>query len=114
MEINEIDDQWLNHAIREMLYTIYENYRFDLRGDDILKEDLFRHMKSIFTSKLYNLNIRNPLLNTIKNNYPLAYEMTLTSVRKIFTKEPFILSEDDIGYVSVHIGASIERIFAKI
>lgn len=113
VEINEIDDQWLNHAIREMLYTIYENYRFDLRGDDILKEDLFRHMKSIFTSKLYNLNIRNPLLNTIKNNYPLAYEMTLTSVRKIFTKEPFILSEDDIGYVSVHIGASIERIFAK-
>ena len=57
--------------------------------------------------------IRNPLINTIKNNYPLAFEITLTAISKVFTKQPFVLNEEDVGYVSVHIGAAIERYFAK-
>lgn len=92
---------------------VNQNYNFDLRDDDILLGDLFRHMKSIFISKSFGLNIRNPLINTIKNNYPLAFEITLTAVSKVFTKQPFVLNEEDVGYVSVHIGAAIERYFAK-
>lgn len=113
MDVTDIDDGWLSDSIGEVLEVIFENYNFDLRNDEILLEDLFRHMKSIFTSKSFGLNIRNPLIQMIKNNYPLAFEITLTAVSKVFCKQPFVLNEEDVGYVSVHIGAAIERYFTK-
>lgn len=113
MEAADIDDEWLEKSVQNILDIIYENYSFDLRDDEILTGDLFRHMKSIFINKSFGLNIRNPLINTIKNNYPLAFEITLTAISKVFTKQPFVLNEEDVGYVSVHIGAAIERYFAK-
>lgn len=113
MEAAKIDDIWLEESVADVLEIIYENYSFDLREDEILLGDLLRHMKSIFINKSFGLNIRNPLLNTIKNNYPLAFEITLTAVSKVFIKQPFVLNEEDVGYVSVHIGAAIERYFAK-
>lgn len=113
MEATDINDEWLESSVQNILEIIYENYSFDLRNDEILTGDLFRHMKSIFINKSFGLNIRNPLINTIKKNYPLAFEITLTAISKVFTKQPFVLNEEDVGYVSVHIGAAIERCFAK-
>ena len=75
-------------SILKVLDVIYQDYNFDLRNDEILIADLFRHLKSIFTSKLYDLNSTNPLLETIKTNYPLEY-------------------------VSIYIGAAIERCYYK-
>ncbi len=67
------------------------------------------HFKSILSSKYYNLNKINPLINSIKNNYPLAFEITLTSIEKVFKNSIYDFTEDEIGYVSLHIGAAIER-----
>lgn len=73
---------------------------------------IFLHFKSILNTKSLALNKRNPLLNTIKANFPLAFDITLTCITKIFNKPPYILTEDEIGYVSLHVGAAIERCFS--
>ena len=113
LDITYIDDEKLRDSINQMLDVIYTDFNFDLRNDEILCADLFRHLKSIFTSKLYDLNSNNPLLETIKTNYPLEYEITLTAIAKTFVFEPYVLKEDDVGYVSVYIGAAIERCYYK-
>lgn len=113
LDITYIDDEKLRDSINQMLQVIYTDFNFDLRNDEILCADLFRHLKSIFTSKLYDLNSNNPLLETIKTNYPLEYEITLTAIAKTFVFEPYVLKEDDVGYVSVYIGAAIERCYYK-
>jgi lichenan operon transcriptional antiterminator len=108
IQIGEVNPIQLENKITELLNVIYQEYNFDLRYDEILKKDLFNHFKSIFSTKDIYLNKKNPLLNTIKSNFPLPFEITLTSTKKVFTEE---LSEDEIGYISLHIGASIERCF---
>lgn len=113
MDATDIDDEWLKRSIDESLEIIYKNYNFDLRMDNVLLPNLFRHMKSIFTSKSFGLNIRNPLLNTIKNNYSLAFEISLTAFSQVFDTPPFTLNEEDIGYVAVHICAAIEGFISK-
>lgn len=113
MDATDIDDEWLKRSIDESLEIIYKNYNFDLRMDNVLLPNLYRHMKSIFTSKSFGLNIRNPLLNTIKNNYSLAFEISLTAFSQIFDTPPFTLNEEDIGYVAVHICAAIEVFISK-
>lgn len=104
-------DNFILEYVSEILENIYTHYNFDLRNDNILYNDLVIHFKSILNSKYYNLNRTNPLINTIKSNYPLAFEISLTAVKNVFEKSIYTLTEDEIGYVSLHIGASIERLF---
>lgn len=111
--IEDIEDDTLQQQIEQMLTVIYESYYFDLREDNVLKGDLFRHLKSVFVGKTYALNNRNPLLDTIKKNYPLAFEISFIASSQVFAQEPFVLTEADVGYISLHIGAAIERYFAR-
>lgn len=104
-------DNVILEYVSEILEYINTHYNFDLRDDNILYKDLVIHFKSILNSKYYNLNKTNPLINTIKSNYPLAFEISLTAIENVFKKSIYTLTEDEIGYVSLHIGASIERLF---
>lgn len=105
------DNFKINDIINNLLITIYNDYNFDLNNDEILIKDLLYHFKTILNTKYLNLDKRNPLLNTIKANFPLAFNITLTSITKIFSHLPYKLTEDEIGYISLHIGAAIERCF---
>ena len=109
-DLQSTDTKILDY-INELLDVINTHYNFDLRNDSILFNDLVLHFKSILNSKYYNLNKTNPLINTIKNNYPLAFEISLTAIENVFKKSMYALTEDEIGYVSLHIGAAIERLF---
>ncbi|MFQ8707006.1 MAG: BglG family transcription antiterminator [Thomasclavelia sp.] len=113
-QLNDLvdNDNKIKELVQELLNNIYLDYNFDLRKDEILAHDLFLHFKSILNTKSFALNKRNPLLNTIKTNFPLAFDITLTCTAKIFNKPPYILTEDEVGYVSLHIGAAIERCFS--
>ena len=106
--VGKVDPIQLENKITELLNVIYQEYNFDLRYDEILKKDLFNHFKSIFSTKDLSFKKKNPLLNTIKSNFALPFEITLTSTKQVFTEE---MSEDEIGYISLHVGASIERCF---
>ncbi|HBG0664675.1 TPA: PTS sugar transporter subunit IIA, partial [Clostridioides difficile] len=107
---NRVDTKIIEY-VEEILEVINNQYTFDLRNDSVLFDDLVLHFKSILNSKSYNLNKVNPLINTIKSNYPLAFEITLNAIEKVFKNSIYSLTEDEIGYVSLHIGAGIERFF---
>lgn len=111
MNIYSVNTVKLQNQITKLLEVIYEEYNFDLRQDAILKKDLFKHFSSILSSKNIYMNKKNPLLNTIKTNFPLPFEITLTSTAKVFSEA---LTEDEIGYISLHIGAAIERCFTSM
>ena len=111
MNIYSVNTVKLQNQITKLLEVIYEEYNFDLRQDAILKKDLFNHFSSILSSKNIYMNKKNPLLNTIKTNFPLPFEITLTSTAKVFS---VALTEDEIGYISLHIGAAIERCFTSM
>lgn len=106
---NNID--YIRNLVDNIIESIYELYHFDFRSDMILKKDLTHHLQSILNTKYYKLNKKNPLLNTIKNNYILSYEITETAVKQSIIDEPFDLTDGEIAYISLHIGAAIERYF---
>lgn len=106
-----INNDQVSSYITTFLDYIYQDYNFDLRHDTLLIDDLTKHMTSILSTKFINPNKKNLILNTIKSNFPLPYEITLTSLNKTFTNSEYELDEDDAGYISLHIGAAIERIF---
>ena len=105
----EVDNEQLRADITRLLERIYEDYGFDLRRDIQLRQGLFEHLKSIYRDSEVDKVRHNPLINTIQTNFPLAYEITLTTAAKVFRHPSQRLTEDEIGYMSLHIGAAIER-----
>ena len=100
----------LRTAVTQMLEHIRAIWRFDLRNDQVLIKDLYNHLFSIFKARYSHQNRTNPLLNTIRSSFPLAYDISLDAVSHVF--QPMQFSEDEIGYISLHIGAAVERCYS--
>lgn len=91
-----------------ILQYITDSYNYDLRNDEKLKRDLTTHLATLLTRLQFNINTPNPLLDDIKQYYPFAYDVTLdTLLRSANTLLPYPISEDELGYLAVHIGVSL-------
>lgn len=109
LEDSEADEHHFEADVEAMLEYVHHDYGFDLRDDATLKKSLLDHLASTFQAKSLKMAKRNPLLATIRTNFPLAFEIALSGTLKVFDTEPYTLTEDEVGYVALHIGAAIER-----
>lgn len=95
--------------IDQMLLEIYEIIREDLTHDETLRNDLFIHFSSYLTLKTLLKNKKNPLLPEIKKNFSYAFELAVLATNNSQWLNDFEFTEDDIGYLALHIAAAIER-----
>ena len=105
-DINADDEESL---VDYILSYINSHYNYDLQGDKQLRSDLLTHIKAMITRVKYQINIPNPLLNNIKQHYPMAYDVTLAAVSSWGKYTPYSLSENEIGFLVLHIGVGLER-----
>nr|WP_269811621.1 MULTISPECIES: PRD domain-containing protein [Buttiauxella] len=104
--ISADDDEAL---VNYILSFINNNYNYNLLSDKQLHADLLTHIKTMITRVRYQINIPNPLLGNIKQHYPMAYDMTLAAVSSWGKYTPFVISENEIGFLVLHIGVGLER-----
>nr|WP_244987233.1 PRD domain-containing protein [Winslowiella toletana] len=92
-----------------ILSYINNHYNFNLQNDAQLHADLLTHIKTMITRVRYQINIPNPLLANIKQHYPLAYDVTLAAVSSWGKYTPYVISENEVGFLVLHIGVGLER-----
>lgn len=63
----------------------------------------------MITRVRYQIMIPNPLLDNIKQHYPMAWDMTLAAVSSWGKYTPYVISENEIGFLVLHIGVGLER-----
>ncbi|WP_435927994.1 BglG family transcription antiterminator [Dryocola sp. BD613] len=104
--ISADDDEALVNYILRYINT---HYNYNLLADAQLHADLLTHIKTMITRVRYQINIPNPLLSNIKQHYPMAYDMTLAAVSSWGKYTPYAISENEIGFLVLHIGVGLER-----
>lgn len=104
--ISADDDEAL---VNYILGYINTHYNYNLLNDQQLHGDLLTHIKTMITRVRYQINIPNPLLNNIKQHYPLAWDMTLAAVSSWGKYTPYVISENEVGFLVLHIGVGLER-----
>ncbi|MFB4342092.1 PRD domain-containing protein [Pantoea sp. CS_6] len=92
-----------------LLSFINTHYYYDLQNDPQLRADLLTHIKTMITRVRYQIHIPNPLLSNIKQHYPMAYDVTLAAVSSWGKYSPYVISENEIGFLVLHIGVGLER-----
>ncbi|WP_245719365.1 BglG family transcription antiterminator [Pelagirhabdus alkalitolerans] len=92
-----------------ILDEIENRMSLGIRHDQELFLGLGLHLKPSINRYKYGMNIRNPMLNDIKVNYPLAFESAVIAGIVIEGEIDVSIDENEIGYLALHIGAAIER-----
>ncbi|EPR4685617.1 TPA: BglG family transcription antiterminator [Listeria innocua] len=105
-EISEFDDY---AYIEGMLNRIESQYFYHLQDDLQLKKDLIAHIHSMLYRVKYHMTVKNPMTEHIKRYYPLAYEITLDAVESLKKDYPYDINQNELAYLALHIGASLER-----
>ncbi len=106
---SEINADDADALVTYILEYINQNYHYDLRHDQQLRADLVTHVKTMITRVRYQINLTNPVLADIKQHYALAFDFTLAAVRSWAKHSPYRISENEVGYLVLHIGVGLER-----
>ncbi|MBZ2175070.1 BglG family transcription antiterminator [Schnuerera sp. xch1] len=99
---------------KDIISIASDALRIDLTRDQKLLNGLILHLRPTINRLKYGLTLQNPMLEEIKSNYPKMYGVSwMTSVA--FDKYLDVkITEDEIGYIAMHIGAAAERNKKKI
>ena len=112
--ISELENDIYNLDIKKISISIIEIIENELnvflKDDEKLLKDLTNHLVPAISRLKMKLNIRNPLLNNIKEKYPMEYTATKKAceILKISTKVEEI-PESEIAYITMHIAAAIYK-----
>lgn len=103
------DTDPLGKLVREIIDKADKTLNLNIRNDKELYSAILLHLKPALHRFKYDMNIRNPMLDAIKTNYPLAFEASVIASQVIEHHLNIKTNEDEIGYIALHFGAAIER-----
>ncbi|MFD1413174.1 BglG family transcription antiterminator [Oceanobacillus jeddahense] len=92
-----------------IIERIDQQYDFHLQEDEELKLALALHLKPAMNRYQYQMNIRNPMLDEIKMNYPLSFEAAVAGSEVLIEEKSIQINEDEIAYLALHIEVAQER-----
>lgn len=99
----------INKAIMLFLDRIRNNYGFDLSDATELINNLRAHITSLIKINRFDSTRKNPLLDVIISTFPLAYEMTKTSIDVLEKRLNLTFNDDEVSFITLHIGAAMEN-----
>jgi lichenan operon transcriptional antiterminator len=107
--VEQMVDEEILHLVHAALDKIEAELEIDLKQDRELIMDLGLHLKPAIHRYKFGMNIRNPMLEDIKKNYPLAFEAGVVAGMAIEEATGVRINEDEVGYLALHLGVAIER-----
>ena len=93
----------------EVLREIDAKYLLELEDDEEFLCSLFPHLECMIHRMKSEMYFENPILESVKREMFYEYEIASYLVSKFNTKYGIEATEDEIGYITFHIGTSIER-----
>ncbi len=98
-----------DYIIKLVINKVKEVTEIDFFDDKQLIVGLEIHLKTAISRMQFGMNIRNEMLEVIKNDYQLAFQIAVIASKVIEEKEKVAVDENEIGYIAIHFGAALSR-----
>ncbi|MDZ7834823.1 MAG: PRD domain-containing protein [Alkalibacterium sp.] len=108
-EIETVMDESIHSLTQKMLDAVDNKFSLNIKDDKELIIGLGLHLKPAINRYTFGMTIRNPMLEDIKNNYPLAFEAVILAALVLDKELNVSIDENEVAYLALHIGAAIER-----
>lgn len=113
IKLKEIDkDNWIK--IRVITFKLIENFQSDMNikldEDDQLFNGLLQHLKPMLHRIKHDIVLQNPLIDEIKQRFENTFYVTKKNVEFIEREQNKKISEEEIGYITMHFQTAIDKI----
>lgn len=109
-EINIIEDSEIRdlRIFIEKMIEIMEDYsKIKVNEKEKLTKGLLLHLEPAIYRMKYNVMIENPMVEEIKNKYPIAYNSAKLACNYLSQMLSIKVVDEEIAYVAVHFGSFI-------
>jgi len=105
---------WVDELVRELLEEVSDFENLPLVEDKALLTNLQIHLRTTANRIEGGLAVSNPLLSEIKKEYPHLFYFILTVVEEYNERIGISIPEDEVGYLTVHFQAALERVHMQL
>ncbi|SCL88383.1 BglG family transcription antiterminator [Sporanaerobacter sp. PP17-6a] len=102
-----IEGKYIDIA-KQAIEKVKEVFSFDIFDDEFLPKFTI-HIRNLMIRTYNGMYTKNPLTAKIKEAYPLIYEIAVFIALELQRYEDVYISEDEIAFIAIHIGAEIEK-----
>lgn len=99
----------ISAIVSDLLDDILITYDIDFRKDEDLRSSLQMHIRSMIERNMQGVNTENLYLSEVKRKYPLIFDMSVHAGRKLSLICGNDISEDEIGFLALHLGSAYEK-----
>ncbi|EJN94567.1 BglG family transcription antiterminator [Streptococcus ratti] len=111
LESHDYDD--MRRVLGNFINTFELDYHVHFQNKKLLLNQLLTHCKALLFRKTYGIVANNPLTEQIKDKYADLFAMTKACI-SILEESWFIkMNDDDIAYITIHIGGELEHAESK-
>ncbi|HCX64904.1 MAG TPA: hypothetical protein DHN33_06810 [Eubacteriaceae bacterium] len=104
-----IKDETVIRLVKRMLDEAKRVAGHSFEQDGELIKGLMIHLKPALSRMVHGMEIRNPLLSQIQKQYQEIYQLAQKVAHVLEEELKKNVPEEEIGYLAMHLGASIER-----
>lgn len=108
-KINAIENRELRGLLNEMVDAFDPESAYLLKQDEEFIQGLLAHLRPTLIRLDHGMQIQNPVLDDIKQNYTDIYQkcLNVSKVLERFTGKP--VPEEETGFLTVHFGVAMVR-----
>ena len=99
----------LEDICNELVYEVSKKLNIEVKCDDQLILGLSQHINPAMYKVNMGIQVKNLLLDQIREYYGNLFKVVNYACKIVFSKYNITMPQDEIGYITMHIGASIER-----
>jgi len=108
LDLRDFDPELILLA-QGMIKVAEEALKAKLTEDQQLLLGLLLHLRPVINRLKYGMSLRNPILQQIKEQYPTIFGAAWISGAYLEKELGVKVGEEEIGYLAMHLGASVER-----
>lgn len=106
---NLIIPQEIDQLAADMIDRVYEAFRVDFRDNLELRMGLCMHLVPLVARMKSGIWMKNPILQEVMLQYPLAYEMATVTCGVLEQAYHGSICKDEIGYIAINFALALER-----
>lgn len=96
-------DENITVTMQKIIYRIHLEMNITLPDNEFTKEFLY-HMMFMLNRLHYGIKLVNPLLEDLKEKYPLAYQMAGIAAEVVMEDYGVTVTDDERGYLAAYFG----------
>lgn len=100
--------------LEDFCHDVMEKYHFDLWQSQEFYGNILTHIEYMMRRLETGYEVKNPLLNEVKKEYPYAYEISMLIVSIVYRYKNCYIQDDEISFIAIFVQHFLENVNQKL